>query len=470
MSNIAFQLPVQVKPDSPAVLKKESPNDLTNSPFNRVLDQTMSSKRNTSGADEKQAEIKTVSDDSETIMNQSIANSLLFTVMATQPVALPFDTQSTATSDYLSAKVQLTGVLQTIAKQDAVIPIAAEVQHNSAATELSVMMQEPTPVMADPNLLVASAKGLVGAEGQALFAKPTVNTKLETHPAMLSQTDLQSKLDDVISTTADPFRLDVSAPQQLDLSKHPLEEAPLNLVPMSTQAKQQSPSIVIDELPVANQSAMPTVKQEQLVAKQPIGTEESSFIMPIQAQSVTSQPGQDDKDSLSQDDSLINHGLTALRAGKSDELVFETTQQQAIMPNQQDIISQIVDRAKLYLRPANQSEMVLQLKPEHLGELTLKVSVDSGIVSAAFHSNNPEVRQVIEASLPQLKQDLSQQGIKLDSVSVFSGSEQFFDNGQRPAQQQQTVPLRKNRRELLQAIESAEEVSVKSTDGVDYRI
>jgi flagellar hook-length control protein FliK len=221
-------------------------------------------------------------------------------------------------------------------------------------------------------------------------------------------------------------------------------------------------------LPLANQPVKPPGGREQMVVKQPADTELST-VAPLQAQSLLNQQSQDDNDSLSRDSFPANHGLSELRTDKLQEPVFDTTQQIST-PNQQEIVRQIVDHARLYLRPANQSEMVLQLRPEHLGELTLKVSVESGIVSATFHSDNPEVRQVIEASLPQLKQDLSQQGIKLDSVSVFSGSEQFFDNRQPSAQQQQSVPLRKNRRELMQAIEAAEEVSVSTRDGVDYRI
>jgi flagellar hook-length control protein FliK len=221
-------------------------------------------------------------------------------------------------------------------------------------------------------------------------------------------------------------------------------------------------------LPLANQPVKPPGGREQMVVKQLADTELST-VAPLLAQSLHNQQSQDDNDFLSRDSFPASHGLSELRTDKLREPIFDTTQQIST-PNQQEIVRQIVDHARLYLRPANQSEMVLQLRPEHLGELTLKVSVESGIVSATFHSDNPEVRQVIEVSLPQLKQDLSQQGIKLDSVSVFSGSEQFFDNRQPSAQQQQSVPLRKNRRELMQAIEAAEEVSVSTRDGVDYRI
>jgi flagellar hook-length control protein FliK len=66
--------------------------------------------------------------------------------------------------------------------------------------------------------------------------------------------------------------------------------------------------------------------------------------------------------------------------------------------------------------------MVIHLKPEHLGDLTLKVSVSStGAVTASFHSDNAQVRAIIENSLVQLRHDLNSQGIKVDDVEVYAG-------------------------------------------------
>ena len=63
-----------------------------------------------------------------------------------------------------------------------------------------------------------------------------------------------------------------------------------------------------------------------------------------------------------------------------------------------DIPEQIVEQARLIRRTEN-TEMVIQLKPEHLGELTLKVTVAAnGSVNASFHSDNAQVRAIIEAA------------------------------------------------------------------------
>ena len=82
---------------------------------------------------------------------------------------------------------------------------------------------------------------------------------------------------------------------------------------------------------------------------------------------------------------------------------------------------QIIDQARLLRRGAD-TQMVIKLNPEHLGELTLKVSVSAnGAVNASFHSDNAQVRAIIENTLVQLKQELNNQGLKVDNVDVYAG-------------------------------------------------
>ncbi|MBO5651467.1 MAG: flagellar hook-length control protein FliK, partial [Selenomonas sp.] len=77
-----------------------------------------------------------------------------------------------------------------------------------------------------------------------------------------------------------------------------------------------------------------------------------------------------------------------------------------------NVPQQIVEQARL-LRRGEDTQMVIKLHPEHLGELTLKVSVSAnGAVNASFHSDNAQVRAIIENTLVQLKQELNNQGLK----------------------------------------------------------
>lgn len=141
-------------------------------------------------------------------------------------------------------------------------------------------------------------------------------------------------------------------------------------------------------------------------------------------------------------------------------------------PDSYQITSQIVDQARLVSGLKN-TEMIIKLTPEHLGELTFKVSVENGVVSASFHSNNSEVRTVIESSLYQLKQEMLNQGLKIDNVGVYAGLGQFFSNGQQSGNNQQTtvkVQSKKNEEDFLDLFEATDAVNQAADGtGVDYR-
>ena len=145
-----------------------------------------------------------------------------------------------------------------------------------------------------------------------------------------------------------------------------------------------------------------------------------------------------------------------------------------------DIPGQIIEQARL-IRRAENTEMVIQLKPEHLGELTLRVTVtQNGAVNASFYSDNPQVRGILENSLVQLKQDLSAQGIKVDNVEVYAGlSEDSLLNGQSQQgwqQGQQGGSSGRNRQADFESYEdesanlSSQSGILSANEGVDYKV
>ncbi len=148
--------------------------------------------------------------------------------------------------------------------------------------------------------------------------------------------------------------------------------------------------------------------------------------------------------------------------------------QQPANADPNNIAGQIVDHARLITRPDN-SEMVIKLKPEHLGELTLKIAVENGAVKATFHTPNADVRSAIEASLPQLRQDMASQGLKVDYVGVYTSLDHFFANDQRHAPQQQqlnTVQRQSGDESFTEAVAAAATLPGTQTasGGIDYRV
>ena len=60
----------------------------------------------------------------------------------------------------------------------------------------------------------------------------------------------------------------------------------------------------------------------------------------------------------------------------------------------------------------------IRLNPEHVGPIDVRVQLDGNRVTAEFHSAHVEVRRAIEASMPQLREMLGQQGLQLGHADV----------------------------------------------------
>ena len=165
----------------------------------------------------------------------------------------------------------------------------------------------------------------------------------------------------------------------------------------------------------------------------------------------------------------------------ADIEIVQTPQAAPETQTDYEVPRQIVEQARL-IRSGGGTDMVIHLKPEHLGDLTLKISVtESGAVNASFHSDNAQVRTIIENSLVQLKQELSDQGLKVDSVEVFSGlpdgqlpqgqGQQAWQQGQqgRFAGERKPEDYAEEADDLAEAALTQGEESA-ANDGVDYRI
>jgi flagellar hook-length control protein FliK len=98
--------------------------------------------------------------------------------------------------------------------------------------------------------------------------------------------------------------------------------------------------------------------------------------------------------------------------------------------SKKEIISQIVEKAKVVLTD-DKSEMIIHLKPDHLGKLSLKIVTERGAVVAKFIAESEQVKAAIESNMDNLKESLTKQGFSIQgfSVSVGQESRKNFDEG-----------------------------------------
>ncbi|MCL2854280.1 MAG: flagellar hook-length control protein FliK [Defluviitaleaceae bacterium] len=83
----------------------------------------------------------------------------------------------------------------------------------------------------------------------------------------------------------------------------------------------------------------------------------------------------------------------------------------------QTIADQIVQQVR-FVSGEGMAEMRIQLKPEHLGDLTMRIATINGIVTAQFTAENQRVKELIEAGFNNLRDSLEQAGINIADIEV----------------------------------------------------
>jgi flagellar hook-length control protein FliK len=105
---------------------------------------------------------------------------------------------------------------------------------------------------------------------------------------------------------------------------------------------------------------------------------------------------------------------------------------------EQSVINQISDKMNNAIRNGV-TEVRVQLRPESLGDVTVKIRIEGDIVTAKIQVENQQVKAIVENNFQSLKDSLSQHNLQTGSleVNVQNGSkdnsgfaEQFVDNHQ----------------------------------------
>ena len=139
-----------------------------------------------------------------------------------------------------------------------------------------------------------------------------------------------------------------------------------------------------------------------------------------------------------------------------------------------EIMDQIMDFMKVEMQPEI-TQLQMQLHPESLGTLSIQISSREGIMTAQFTTANEDVKAVLESQMIELKQNLEQQGIKVEAVEVTiaeyslgreAGGEQSSENNQYEQQKKGRRSLRISDLELDELTEEEKvEVEVMKAEG-----
>ena len=148
------------------------------------------------------------------------------------------------------------------------------------------------------------------------------------------------------------------------------------------------------------------------------------------------------------------------------------------------IATQIADGALMAARRIGQSvEMILQ--PEGLGSVSLRVTSERAGLAVHMAVENPQAREMVQASWPQLQQALEQRGLTVQAMLLdlsngrgdgqpFQAFQQFNGQQQFTGQQARGGSSQPDRRgsQAIDAVDDGARVqsSAAAATGVDYRI
>ena len=140
----------------------------------------------------------------------------------------------------------------------------------------------------------------------------------------------------------------------------------------------------------------------------------------------------------------------------------------------EEILDQIADYVKIH-HSEGLSEMEISLNPESLGRVYLQIAAREGVITATIAAQNEAVRDALMVQALTLKEELNQQGLKVEAVEVTIESHEFERNTENGGEQakdlyEQQVQKQTRRRLVIENLEQAEELLENGDLTADERL
>lgn len=89
--------------------------------------------------------------------------------------------------------------------------------------------------------------------------------------------------------------------------------------------------------------------------------------------------------------------------------------------DKKDLINQIVQKIKLDFQ-SHKNEIRIKLKPEILGEMTMKIEVEKGSIVVRIMVENQRTKEIIEGNIIQLREEIKDTGLEIKTFEVYVGN------------------------------------------------
>ena len=129
------------------------------------------------------------------------------------------------------------------------------------------------------------------------------------------------------------------------------------------------------------------------------------------------------------------------------------TRPQSYLSNPAEVAEQVIEKIKSQVKD-DFSSLELSLHPASLGNVAINLVSKSGVVTAQFSTETEAARAALESQIMVLRQNLEEQGVKIDAVEVTVSSHAFEQNleqgndGQSDAEASEQERLRRATRKI----------------------
>ncbi len=116
----------------------------------------------------------------------------------------------------------------------------------------------------------------------------------------------------------------------------------------------------------------------------------------------------------------MSHGLTSAKLADASALGAGAMLPGAVQPNAEDKtvnIQNLIKQAQVIIKEGG-GEMKLEMSPEGMGQVNLKVAVENGQVNIQMITQNKEAKKMIEEGLSELKASLAAHKLQVDTLRV----------------------------------------------------
>lgn len=199
--------------------------------------------------------------------------------------------------------------------------------------------------------------------------------------------------------------------------------------------------------------------QKVTVQTQEESGEENTEKNPEKSLSELTQDGKDTEKAESGKSHITYQTTTqTVNQGQTVE-VTQTVVQTRI--NVEDIMRQVSQMTRVMVSQA-ESSIEMQLNPANLGKVYLQVVSREGVITAQLAAQNEAVREALESQVAVLRENMNQQGIKVEAIEVTIASHEFERNLE---QNQQSAPQEQQEEQARNA--SRRNINLNSPEELD---